>query len=71
MFYENTLKNKEKSLRHVAVVANFLDLNKTLYGKYCRKKEKIDMYDFSFPLFEKANSRLCQERVLRPRKSCY
>ena len=81
MFYENTLKNKEKSLRHVAMVANFLDLNKTLYCKYCRKKEKIDMYDFSvsdcaqeqngshklLSLFEKANGRLCQERLLRPR----
>ena len=47
MFYENTLKNKEKSLRHVVMVGNFLVLNKTLYCKYCRKKEKIDMYDFS------------------------
>ena len=85
MFYENTMKNKEKSLRHVAMVANFLDLNKTLYCKYCRKKEKIDMYDFSvsdcaqeqngshnlLSLFEKANGRLCQERLLRTQKSCY
>ena len=47
MLYENIFKNKrEKSLHHVAMVAKLLDLNKTCYCKYCRKKEKkIDMYD--------------------------
>ena len=49
MLHENIFKNKqEKSLRHIAMVAKFLDLSKKWYSKYCRKKkEKIDMYDFS------------------------
>ena len=38
----------EKSLRHVAMDAKFLDLNKPWSCKYGKKKknEKIDMYDF-------------------------
>ena len=38
----------EKSLRHVAMVANFLDLNKPWSNKYHRKKneKKKDMYPF-------------------------
>ena len=38
----------EKSLRHVAMVANFLDLNKPWSNKYRRKKneQKHDIYPF-------------------------
>ena len=85
MFYENALKNKEKSLRHVAVVANFLDLNKTLYCKYCRKKEKIDMYDFSVsdctqeqngsqqftPTVRKSKWPSVSRKIVETQKSCY
>ena len=43
----------EKSLRHVAMVANFLDLNKPWSNKYRRnkkknEKKKKDMYPFNF-----------------------
>ena len=38
--------NKEKSLRHVAMVAKLLDLNKLWSCQYGRKNENIDMYDF-------------------------
>ena len=35
---------EEKLSRHVAMVAKFLDLNKTWYGKYGKKKnENIDI----------------------------
>ena len=42
----NVLRNREeKSSRHVAMVAKFLDLNKPCSCKYGRKK-KIDIYYF-------------------------
>ena len=34
------------TLRHVTMVAKFLDLNKPWSCKYGRKKDKIDMFDF-------------------------
>ena len=38
---------EEKSLRHVSMIAKFLDLIKLWSCKYCwKKKEKIDMYHF-------------------------
>ena len=38
---------EKKSLRHVAMVAKFLDLNQQWSCKYGKeKKDKIDMYDF-------------------------
>ena len=40
------LVNREGSLRQVALVAKFSKLSKPWSCKYCRKKEKIDMYDF-------------------------
>ena len=40
------LNRKKKSLCHVAMVANFLDLNKPWSCKYGREKErKINLYD--------------------------
>ena len=68
----------EKSLRHVAIVAKFVDLNQPWSCKYGRKNDKNDMYDFPvhhctpkqngssyFSSIDKANCRLCQERLLR------
>ena len=69
------------TLRHVTMVAKFLDLNRPWSCKYGRKKDKIDMYDFPehdctqqqnvsgcvLPSFDNENGRLCQERVLRSR----
>ena len=65
---------EEKSLRHVSMIAKFLDLIKLWSCKYCweKKKEKIDMYHFPvyvalriktatrtfLPSFDNANSRL-------------
>ena len=67
----------EKSLRHVAMVANFLDLNKPWSNNIAEKKTKRKMTYIPFllitvlrnktvahtflPSFENANGRLCQE----------
>ena len=76
ILFKWTVENnrEEKSLRHVSMVAKFLDLIKLWSWKYCwKKKEKIDMYDFPvydalrtktvtytfLPLFVNANSCLC------------
>ena len=73
---------EKKSLRHVAMVAKFLDLNKPWYCKYCRKKtKKLTRTTFLcmtalknktvahtfLPSFNNANDRLCQEGVLGSR----
>ena len=70
----------ERSLRHVAMVAKFLDLNNLGPVNLAEKKnEKVVMYDFPvqdctqkqngipffFPSFDNANGRLCQERLLK------
>ena len=71
----------ERSLRHVAMVAKFLDLNNLVPVNMAEKKknEKVVMYDFPvqdctqkqngspffFPSFDNANGRLCQERLLK------
>ena len=77
------LIEREKSLRHVAMVAKCLDLNKPLPCKYGRKiktkklscvsflcmivlRNKMVAHNF-LPLFNNANSRLCQERLLSSR----
>ena len=77
----NVLSNKEEmSLRHVAMVAKFLDLNKPCSWKYGRKKKKkwtcmtflymvalrnkTIAHTFLSPL-DNSNGRLCQERLLR------
>ena len=74
-----TFANREKkSLRHAAVVATFLDLNKNRPGpaNIAGKTKKIDMYDFPVPdctqeqtlahsfllSFVNANDRLCHEQ---------
>ena len=71
---------REKKLRHVAMVAKPLDLNKPCSRKYDRKKRnKLTRMTFSctvalwnktvassfFPSFDNANGRICQERSLR------
>ena len=70
----------ERSLRHVAMVAKFLDLNNlgpvNMTGKKTKKLVRYDfpMQDctqkqngspFFFPSFDDANGRLCQERLLK------
>ena len=70
----------ERSLRHVAMVAKFLDLNNLVPVNMAEKKnEKVVMYDFPvqdytqkqngspffFPSFDNANGRLCRERLLK------
>ena len=71
---------REKSY-HIAMVEEFLDVNKPQSCKYVRKNEDIDMYDFhvhdctqeqnSSPYFssivQQHNGRLYQERLLRSR----
>ena len=64
---------KEKSSRHVAMVAKFLDLNKPWSCKYDEKKknETIKMYDCSVhdctQEFDNANGLLYQGSLLRCR----
>ena len=70
----------ERSLRHDAMLAKFLDLNNLGPVNMAEKKnEKVVMYDFPvqdctqkqngsplfFPSFDNANGRLCQERLLK------
>ena len=68
----------EKSLHHVAMEAQYLDLNKPWSRKY---GDNIDKYDFPvhdctrsktvaqtfLPSFDNANGRFCQEKLLRSR----
>ena len=67
---------EEKSLRHVAMIAKFVDPQQTLSCKSMAEKTQIlDMYDFpvqdctqeqiSNPYF--SSDRLCQGRLLRSR----
>ena len=67
----------EKSLRHVAIVATFLDLNKPFYCKYGGKTEALKCMTFPcltalknktvfhtiLPSFANANALLFQERL--------
>ena len=64
----------EKSLRHVAIVAKFVDLNQLWSCKYGGKKRYVfPVHHYTpkqngspyFPSVDKANGRLCQERLLR------
>ena len=72
------LHNGDKALRHVAMVAIFLDLNNPRSCKYGRKKKRKNaLCDFPVhgctreqngsPYFSSIVWRLCQERLLRSR----
>ena len=54
---KNELKRQEKSLRHVAMVAKFLDLNKLWSStNMAEKSENIDLYDFPVHMIEQNGS---------------
>ena len=66
-----TLKHIEKSLRHVTMVAKFLDLHKPWSCEYGRKKKRKMVAHTFLPSFENAKGLLRQERLFEIQKFCY